>query len=151
MAAAAKHPTAQYSLDCIYHWGLGVKENYQNAKDWFIKSARQGFSLAKHSLGLLYQSGHGIPQEARLRRHMSLRCCFEVPFTGLVVALGDTIAMVVKIPNPVLFSALNQQGFGIPKDLLQAKPRYRKAAVQEYKHYQSVTLGLDYSDLEMIS
>jgi len=53
---------AQCLLGQKYHYGLGVEQSYQQAKELFELSASQGFATAQYGLGLMYQEGHGVDQ-----------------------------------------------------------------------------------------
>jgi hypothetical protein len=48
---------AQYSLGWMYHNGYGLSVDNQKAKQWWEKSARQGFIHASFALGLLLSQG----------------------------------------------------------------------------------------------
>src|SRR5699024_10524530 len=43
----------------------GTTQNYKIAADWFCKAAKQGHTEAQLELGLMYKSGHGVPQNAQ--------------------------------------------------------------------------------------
>ena len=43
-----------------YAFGLGVKQSYKEAADWYRKSAEQGNDLAQRALGLCYSKGEGV-------------------------------------------------------------------------------------------
>jgi TPR repeat protein len=49
-----------------------VGKNHAEALRWFRKSAEQGDAAGQNNLGLMYQDGHGVPQDhteaARLLR-----------------------------------------------------------------------------------
>lgn len=54
---------AQNLLGDRYKEGIGVKKNYQEALNWYVKSAEQGFVPAQHNLGLIYTFGlGGVPR-----------------------------------------------------------------------------------------
>jgi ribosomal protein L7/L12 len=50
-------PRAQFTLALCYHFGYGVKQNYQVAASWLNKSA--DFGPSSYQLGLKYEEGHG--------------------------------------------------------------------------------------------
>jgi len=56
----ANNPLAQYELGKIYYDGIGVNRNHKIAKEYWIKSANNGYSQAQYSLGYLYLFGEGI-------------------------------------------------------------------------------------------
>jgi|GEM_PF-1541841 len=53
-AAESGMAAAQYRLGLMYGEGIGVKQDYQLAKDWYSKAAAQGFAAAQSNLGILY-------------------------------------------------------------------------------------------------
>jgi len=57
---------AQNKLGLHYNEGLGVPQNYGEAKQWFEKSAKQGHSGAQVNLGTLYLLEHGVPQSDQM-------------------------------------------------------------------------------------
>lgn len=48
------HSEAQCILGNIYHLGLGVDSNIQEAIKWYQKSAKQGYSIAENNLNTIY-------------------------------------------------------------------------------------------------
>ena len=52
-------PRAQFNLALCYHFGYGIKQNYQVAASWFNKSAKLGFAPSMYQLGEKYEEGHG--------------------------------------------------------------------------------------------
>lgn len=54
-AANRGHANAQNTLGCFYRSGeAGLKKDVDTAKDWFLRSAEQGFFIAYYNLGQLY-------------------------------------------------------------------------------------------------
>ena len=47
-------PVAQFCLAFMYKHGKGVPQNFQNAIEWYIKSAEQGYVPAQNDLGVIY-------------------------------------------------------------------------------------------------
>jgi TPR repeat protein len=47
-------PIAQFCLAFMYKHGKGVPQNFQNAIEWYIKSAEQGYVPAQNDLGIIY-------------------------------------------------------------------------------------------------
>ena len=43
----------------MYSEGLGVKQDYIKAVEWYKKAAEQGYSRAQHNLALMYVDGQG--------------------------------------------------------------------------------------------
>ena len=50
----------------MYARGLGVAEDYKEASRWFRLAAEQGTARAQNVLGVMYQSGLGVPANAVL-------------------------------------------------------------------------------------
>lgn len=45
---------AQCILGNIYHLGLGINPNIQEAIKWYQKSEKQGYSIAENNLNIIY-------------------------------------------------------------------------------------------------
>ena len=41
----------------MYHQGVGVPQDYQEAVKWFRLSAEQGFAQAQYNLAVMYEDG----------------------------------------------------------------------------------------------
>ena len=54
---------AQYNLGVLCRDGLGVAQDYVEARKWFLKAAEQGRADAQHNLGILYAKGQGGAQD----------------------------------------------------------------------------------------
>jgi len=54
---------AQFKLGVLYHDGLGVTQNYIQAREWYTQAAVQGYAIAQIHLGVLYANGYGVPQD----------------------------------------------------------------------------------------
>ena len=46
-------------MGLCYYYGRGVVEDEAKAREWFEKSAEQGYSYAQYELGRCYQRGRG--------------------------------------------------------------------------------------------
>ena len=46
----------------MYDEGLGVEQDYEEAVNWYRKSAEQGNAGAQQNLGFTYKWGHGVEQ-----------------------------------------------------------------------------------------
>ena len=51
------HSEAQCIIGNLYHLGLGVERNIQEAIKWYRKSAQQGYSIAENNLNTIYVMG----------------------------------------------------------------------------------------------
>ncbi|MBT7531518.1 MAG: sel1 repeat family protein, partial [Gammaproteobacteria bacterium] len=56
-------PDAQNNLGFSYAHGLGVKQNWGEAIQWYSRAADQGHALAQANLGSCYGAGEGVPQD----------------------------------------------------------------------------------------
>jgi len=64
--AAQGDARAQNNLGFLYEHGLGVTQNYVEARNWYSKAAEAGLPEAKFNLATLYHYGRGISQNAEL-------------------------------------------------------------------------------------
>lgn len=64
--AAQGDARAQNNLGYLYEHGLGVTQNYGEARSWYSKAAEGGLPEAKFNLATLYHHGRGISQNAEL-------------------------------------------------------------------------------------
>ncbi len=62
-AAEKGEAEAQYNLGHMYHYGLGVSQDYNMAFNLIKKAAEHDYTLAQCILGNLYCDGHGTPQD----------------------------------------------------------------------------------------
>ena len=53
----------QFTLGMRYEYGMGVAQDYVEARKWYLKAAEQGLANAQFHLGGLYYQGHGIAQD----------------------------------------------------------------------------------------
>ena len=54
---------AQYNLGYRYLSGQGAKQDYEKAREWYMKAANQGYANAQNNLGNMYESGKGVEQD----------------------------------------------------------------------------------------
>ena len=59
----AEHAGAQNLLGVCYYNGLGVSQDYAEAKKWYEKAANQGNLYAQYNLGVCYYNGLGVSQD----------------------------------------------------------------------------------------
>jgi hypothetical protein len=60
-AANNNDPKCQVKLAISYFYGLGVKQDYNEAAKWYKEAAIQGSAIAQYNLGLIYYKGDGVP------------------------------------------------------------------------------------------
>ena len=100
---------AQYLLAFKYEYGLGVPQDYDEARKWYLKAAEQGYAPAQYKLGVLYSQGHGVPQDYDEARKWYLKAA-EQGYAPAQYKLG------------VLYS----QGHGVPQDYVEARKWWLK-------------------------
>lgn len=102
------------------------KRDYTAAAAWFRKAADQGNTEAQEALGMMYESGMGVPQD-NAEAASWFRKAAEQGYDGAQFRLGG----------------LYENGKGVLRDPAQAAAWYRKAADQGYSNAQS-SLGYLY-------
>ncbi|MGE4129286.1 MAG: hypothetical protein AB7E80_14075 [Hyphomicrobiaceae bacterium] len=63
MAAAKGDPSAQFEIGARLAEGKGTRQNFEQAADWYKKSATQGFVQSQYRLATLYERGLGLKQD----------------------------------------------------------------------------------------
>ena len=63
LAETSNHGLAQYYVAMMYLRGQGVAQSYEDAANWFRKSAEQRIKQAQYRLAELYMSGRGVPRD----------------------------------------------------------------------------------------
>lgn len=56
-------PYVQYRIGKMYCYGLGAKQDYSQAFDWFLKSSKENNKFAQFSLANLYYYGNGVEKD----------------------------------------------------------------------------------------
>lgn len=59
------HALAQFNLGLMYHQGIGIEQNLEDAMQLYALSAQQGIAAAQFNLGLMYDRGEGVAQDYR--------------------------------------------------------------------------------------
>ncbi len=77
-------PVAQFHLGQMFEEGLGVKQDFVQAVDWYTKAAEQGNALAQFKLGLSYAKSQGVPVDVIL----------AYKWFSLAAAAGDIKAQI---------------------------------------------------------
>ena len=78
---------AQCSLGFVYMCGMSVEKDYDLAKSWLRKSAKQGFAKAYRHLAELYMEGNGVPKSLEM----------GIYYAKIAERRGDTDAHTVRI------------------------------------------------------
>jgi len=103
--------SAQNRLGLLYDEGVGVPQDYRQAKEWFEKAAKQGHIGAQTNLGTLYLQGEGAPQSAQMALFWFSRAAEQ----------GDVLAFAK-------LGWIYAQGRGMLQDFIQAYMWYNLAA-----------------------
>jgi len=68
---------AQNYIGIHYYLGLGVPRNYEKAKEWFEKSAKNKFADAQYNLGGMYENGEFVKKDYQMA-YMWLYAAFKM-------------------------------------------------------------------------
>ncbi len=63
MAAAQNNTIAKYNIGVNYEIGEGVEKDYQQAYNWFLSAANDGYPIAQYAMGRLYENGIGTKMD----------------------------------------------------------------------------------------
>ena len=75
IAAELGDSDAQRNLGLLYEEGKGVRQDYQTAKKWYEKAAKQKNGGAQFLLGNLYENGNGVRQNyAQAKEYFGQAC-----------------------------------------------------------------------------
>ena len=69
-AARSGNADAEELIGIMYAMGLGVKQDYRRAFDWYLRSAMKGHPGAQSGVGWYYELGLGMPQKDLVRAYM---------------------------------------------------------------------------------
>ncbi|MGH8041128.1 MAG: caspase family protein, partial [Rudaea sp.] len=128
---------AQNYVGEIYLKGLGTEPDYAKAREWFQKSAAQGFKRARINLGYLYEQGLGVPKDMtralNLYREASGIDNDKLVFASTVEAevreaKSESNALREQLASEQQKSAqLRAQVGKLQSDLLQRQKNYQKS------------------------
>ena len=105
--------SAQNRLGLLYDEGVGVPQDYRQAKEWYEKAAKQGHAGAQTNLGTLYLQGEGAPQSAQMALFWFSRAAEQ----------GEVLAFTK-------LGWMYAQGRGVLQDFIQAHKWYNLSAAQ---------------------
>lgn len=111
--ALAGDARAEIELGLMYQKGLGVQQDYGQARAWYQKAADQGNATAEDNLGILYLNGWGISKNY-----------------GRALAYFQKAAAQGNASAEYDLGWMYQNGAGVPPDDVQAIAWYQKAAAQ---------------------
>jgi TPR repeat protein len=112
-SAEEGNASAQYRLGLLYEGGVGVPQDYRQAKEWFEKAAKQGHVGAQADLGTLYLQGAGAPQSAQMAMFWFSQAAGQ----------GDVLSFAK-------LGWMYAEGRGVRQDSIQAHMWYNLSAAQ---------------------
>ncbi|KAF9332726.1 hypothetical protein BGZ91_011583 [Linnemannia elongata] len=112
-ASGQGNAQAQADIGTLHYSGLGVPQNYEVAKDWYLRAAEQGNTTAQFQLGYMHESGVGTPQDYS----QAYRWYCKSAEQGNGSASNN-------------LGLLYYKGLGVVKDLKKAMDWYKKAIEQ---------------------
>lgn len=117
---------AQNEVGGWYYRGRHVKQNYEEALQWWAKSAEQGNIQAIGNMGLCYQTGHGIAPDSLKATRLYQRSIKEG--NKALFAQNEELAKKGSVFSNMLIASCYQNGLGVPKDANKAIPYLTAAA-----------------------
>lgn len=113
---------AQNEVGGWYYRGRHVPQDYNEALQWWSRSAQQGNVEAIGNMGLCYQTGHGIAQDS-LKATQLYQKSIEL---GNVALLNQNIDLAQKgsVFSNMLVATCYREGKGVAKDVNKAIPFY---------------------------
>ena len=148
-AAQKGSSEAQFNLGLMYERGIGVKQDYAQAVDWYHKAVKQDHAGAQCNLGMMYEKGLGVKEDyaqavdwyRKAAEQSNAVAQFNL---GWIYSNGKGVeANDVEAFNWYFKAAKNgyksaqlelasayQQGLGVKKDVLQATYWLLRSAVK---------------------
>ncbi|MDP6104008.1 MAG: tetratricopeptide repeat protein [Gammaproteobacteria bacterium] len=59
---------AQYNLGLMYEMGMGVKQDFDSAYKWYLKSAKQSHPKSQYNVGVFLAIGKGVEKNVMLAK-----------------------------------------------------------------------------------
>lgn len=117
---------AQNEVGGWYYRGRHVKQNYEEALQWWSKSAKQGNIQAIGNMGLCYQTGHGIAADSLKATQLYLRSIKG----GNKALFNQNIELAKKgsVFSNMLIAECFKNGIGVSRDVMKAIPFLSNAA-----------------------
>lgn len=109
-----------------YYRGRHVKQNYEEALQWWSKAAKQGNIQAIGNMGLCYQTGHGIGADSLKATQLYQRSIQG----GNKTLFNQNVEQAKKgnVFSNMLIASCYQNGIGVTKDADKAIPFLTTAA-----------------------
>ena len=93
----------QYRLGVKYDDALGVRQDYAEARKWYLKAAEQGEAVAQYNLGKMHDTGKSVPQDYAEARKWYLKAAEQ----GYISAQNN-------------LGVMYEYGQGVPQDYVTA-------------------------------
>lgn len=118
--------TSQNEVGGWYYRGRHVKQNYEEALQWWAKAAKQGNTQAIGNMGLCYQTGNGIAADSLKATQLYQRSIKE----GNKTLFNQHVELAKKgsVFSDMLIASCYQNGIGVAKDSDKAVPFLTAAA-----------------------
>lgn len=110
---------AQNEVGGWYYRGRHVKQNYEEALQWWTKSAKQGNVQAMGNMGLCYQTGHGIAQDSIRATQLYQKSIQK----GNKDLFNQNVELSKKgnVFSSMLIASCYKDGIGVSKDASKAE------------------------------
>lgn len=77
----------RYRIGKFHCYGLGTEQDYKQAFEWFLKSAKEGNKFAQYSLASLYYYGNGVEKDLPQAFHWYMKSAEQgQPYAAYAVA-----------------------------------------------------------------
>lgn len=139
ISAKEGNPVAQNEIGGWYYRGRHVKQDYNEAAQWWAKAAKQGNTQAIGNLGLCYQTGHGTAVDS-LKAVLLYQKSIKAGNKGLFEQHIE-LAKKGKPFSNMLVASCYQNGIGVAKNPAEAIP-FLKAAADQHSVVAQRDLGL---------
>lgn len=117
---------AQNEVGAWYYRGKHVKQNYEEAAQWWARSAKQGNVKAIGNLGLCYQTGNGVGKDSITAVKLYARSVKQG--NRALFKQNEKLADTGNMFASMFVAHCYQNGIGITKNLNKAIEFYEKAA-----------------------
>lgn len=152
---------AQHRIGDMHYAGLGVPRNLGEARDWYLKAAKQGHQEAQFNLGVIYFGGMGVTQDyaearkwyskAAQQGHANAQNALGAMLNGGLGGprnSGEAASWFLKSAEQGFAQAQNNLGIayasgnGMPQNFAEAAKWYKRAAEQGLAQAQFHLAGL---------
>lgn len=107
---------AQYELGLRYYKGIGVKVNYEKARNYFESAVNNGVNSASYYLGVIYYNGKGTVTNHQKAKHYfeiaeSNNNVFSSYYLGKIYYWGDGVEQNYEKANEYKAKVLSRPFF----------------------------------------